>query len=142
MRFQDFIDSKKGRIGNPDIQITKSLNKMSDGHIKAIKKLEVTETTSATVMTTYYEALREIIEAITSKKGFKVYSHEAFTYFLKENGEDIISLKFDRFRKIRNNINYYGKPIDTNSAKQNTQEIEKNIKELKQKFLQDIIQTF
>ena len=30
---------------------------------------------------------------------------------LKEKQEELISIKFDRFRKIRNQINYYGKDI-------------------------------
>lgn len=139
MKFQDFIDAQKVRKGSPDIQLTKSLVKMSDNHIKSMQELEVTETTSATVMTTYYEALREIVEAIAIKEGYKFYSHEAFTFFLKEKGEELASSKFDRFRKIRNNINYYGKQINISSAKENKQEIEKIIKELKQKFLQDVV---
>lgn len=138
MRFQDFIDQQKARQAAPDIQLVKSLIKMSDSHIETIKQIELTEITAATIMTTYYEALRELVEAITAKNGYKVYSHEAFTYFFKELGEEWIASKFDRFRKIRNNINYYGKPIDKNSAESNITEIEKIIKELKQKFLKDI----
>ena len=140
MKFQDFIDSQKVRKGDPDIQVAKSLIKMSDSHIKSLQQLEITETTAATVMTTYYEALREIVEAIAINEGYKVYSHEAFTSFLKEKNEELISSKFDRFRKIRNNINYYGKSIDADSVKENKNEIEKIIKELKEKFLQNLIE--
>ena len=139
MKFQDFINEQKVRKGSPDVQLTRALVKMSDNHIHSIRELGVTEITSATIMVTYYEALREIVEAIAVIEGYKVYSHEAFAFFLKEKGEELISSKFDRFRKIRNNINYYGKSIDINSAKENKQEIEKIIKELKQKFLQDIV---
>lgn len=140
MKFQDFVDSQKVRKGSPDIQLAKSLIKISDNHIKSLQQLEITETTSSTIMMTYYEALREIVEAVAIKEGYKVYSHEAFTFFLKEKGEELVSSKFDRFRKIRNNINYYGQPIEASSVKENKNEIEKIINELKQKFLQDLME--
>lgn len=138
MRFQDFIDDQKARKSSTDKQLAKSLISMSDTHIEAIKALRMSEIAASTIMTTYYEALREIVEAIAAKSGYRVYSHEAFTYFLRELGEDTIANKFDRFRKIRNNINYYGKQIDKKSAANNIKEIENIINELKQKFLKDI----
>ena len=138
MRFQDFIDGQKARKSTPDVQLAKSLIGMSDNHIEVIKKLEIDEITASTVMATYYEALREIVEAIAAKRGYKIYSHDALTHFIKELGKDAIADKFDRFRKIRNGINYYGKMIGQESAKSNTKEIENIIKELKQKFLSDI----
>jgi len=138
MRFQDFIDEQKARKASPDKQLAKSLAKMSDRHIEVIKKLELTETSASTVMTTYYESLREIIEAIAAMRGYKVYSHEAFTYFLKEIGETSMSDKFDRFRKIRNGINYYGKQIDKASAESSIRDIEEMITKLKEKFLENM----
>src|SRR3989344_6276375 len=102
MNFQDFIDKGIVRKGSPDVSLAKSLITMSENHIETIKSIEVTDKTASTVMSDYYEALREIVEAICAVKGYKVYSHEAFTYFLKENGEGLIADKFDRFRKIRN----------------------------------------
>ncbi len=138
MSFQDFLDQQKARKSTPDMQLAKSLVKMSDVHIEVIKELDLTETSASTIMTTYYEALREIVEAIAAKQGYKVYSHEAFTHFLKEIGENSIANKFDRFRKIRNNINYYGKQIDKASTEVNMKDIEKIISGLKSKFLNDV----
>ena len=82
MRFEDFIESQKVRKTSPDFQLAKSVVKIFGIHIKSIKEREVTDITSATIMTTCYEALREIVEAIAAKEGFRVYSHEAFTFFL------------------------------------------------------------
>ena len=139
MRFQDFIDQQKARRSSIDIQLAKSLVSMSDSHGDTIKILDINEITASTIMTTYYEALREIVEAIAAKMGYKIYSHEALTYFLKEElGKETVAGKFDRFRKIRNNINYYGKQIDKASAENNIREIEKTIKELKQSFLKGL----
>jgi len=138
MRFFDFVRTGKVRKSRPDLQLSKSLVRMSENHLVSIGGLELNCTTSSTIMTTYYEALREVVEAVATKEGYKVYSHEAFTYFLKDKGENLISLKFDKFRKIRNNINYYGKSIGPLSVKSYMNEIEKMIDELKQKYLSGV----
>jgi hypothetical protein len=60
-----------------------------------------------------YDALRELLEAIALERGFKIYNHECYTPFIKEimdlpNEADM----FDKLRKIRNSINYYGRHFD------------------------------
>ena len=137
MNFQDFIENKKVRKAEPDIPLAKSLIAMAENHIETVKPIEQTDKTASTVMSDYYEAVREIIEAICAVQGYKIYSHEAFTYFLKENGETLVADKFDRFRKIRNSIHYYGKQANRESVKEDKKEIEKLIKYLKEKFLKD-----
>ena len=87
----------------------------------------------------YYEALREIIEALASKEGYKVYSHEAFTAYFKQLKDYEFAEKFDRFRKIRNAANYYGKPVDIGEAKASAVEIMVLIKKIKEKYLHDIL---
>ena len=139
MRFQDFIESGKVRKGGPDIQLAKSMIKISDNRREAIRAIPITQNSASTIMANFYDCLREIVEAIGAREGYKVYSHEAYTYFLREKGESLIAEKFDRFRKIRNRINYYGKPIDMASTTAHTAEIEKIIEELKQKYLKDLI---
>ena len=106
--------------------------------MKTIRGLELNETTSSTIMAMSYEALREIIEAIAAKEGFRVYSHEAFTYFLKEKGEEGASRNFDRFRRIRNSINYYGNQVQANTTRENMREIEAIIEDLKSRHLSGI----
>jgi len=138
MRFVDFIKENKVRKGSPDIQLARSLVKMSDNHLKSIEEMKLTDVTSATIMTNYYESLREIVEAIATIDGYRVYSHEAFTSYLKEKGEDSISIKFDNFRKIRNSVNYYGRPVEVGITRANIVEIRKIIMELKGKFLKNL----
>lgn len=138
MNFQEFIDKGTVRKASIDISLAKSLIIMSDNHIETVKPIQLTDKTASTIMSDYYEALREITEAMCALRGYKVYSHEAFTYFLKENGEDLVADKFDRFRKIRNSIHYYGKQADKESVRSNKEEIEKIIDYLKGKFLKDI----
>lgn len=138
MNFQDFIENGKVRKGLPDIQLAKSLVGMSDNQLEVVGRLEIDDKSASTIMSNLYEALREIVEAACAKKGYKVYSHEAFTYFLKESGEELIAKKFDRLRIIRNNIHYYGKPAEKESVLADKSDIIKIISFLKHKFLADL----
>jgi len=64
----------------------------------------------------------------------KIYNNECFSSFLKEVcSKDLLSKEFDRFRRIRNQINYYGKNILLNDAKM----LIKDIINLKNKILKD-----
>lgn len=139
MSFERFIEEGKVRRAQPDIQLARSLISMSDKKIATMQKLEINDTTASTIMSNIYEALREIVESIAAKDGYKVYSHEAYTYYLKEKGEAVIAEKFDRYRKIRNGIHYYGKDIESLSVVSGTDDILKAISTLKAKFLQDLI---
>jgi hypothetical protein len=138
MMFRDFIKTGKARKASPDRQLAKSLVRMSANHLKAMEQMRLTATTSATIMTNYYESLREVVEAIAAIDGYKVYSHEAFTHFLREKGEHLISIKFDKFRKIRNSVNYYGKTVEVSVTRENVREIMNIIKELKGKYLKRV----
>ena len=62
--------------------------------------------------------MRILLEIIALDKGYKIYNHECYTSFLKE----ILGMSreadiFDRQRKIRNSINYYGKEISEAESK-------------------------
>ena len=50
--------------------------------------------------------------------------------------EQSVSMKFDRYRRLRNGINYYGEDIDIETVKEAIIEIPKLIKEL-EKFSED-----
>lgn len=104
-------------------------------HLKEIGKFEITEINSSIILSQSYESLRQILEAITLTEGYKVYSHEAFTSYLKEKNEIIFANRFDRLRKLRNGINYYGKPVSQKVAEEALKEIKEMIKKLSKKYL-------
>lgn len=106
--------------------------------LKFLSGLEINQNSARKIMTNYYDVLRSILEAIAAIDGYKVYSHEAFKYFLIEKSELVIAEKFDRFRRIRNGLNYYGKNITPEEVKENVGEIIKLINELKKKYLQQL----
>lgn len=138
MSFEDFIKSNDVRIASKDELLAKSLVKTAEKDLKFLENLEINENSSRKIMTNYYDVLRSVLEAMAAIKGLKIYNHEAFTYFLKEIGEEGISEKFDRFRKIRNRINYYGKDIAPEEANDSKEEIKKLIKLLINKYLKEL----
>jgi hypothetical protein len=138
MIFEDFIKNKKARVSSKNINLAKSLLKNSIKDLKFLETLEINEDSSRKIMVNYYETLRSILESITSLQGYKIYEHEAFTYYLKKINENTLSIKFDRLRKIRNSINYYGEDISIEETKEIKDEIKKIIEYLIKKYLSGV----
>jgi hypothetical protein len=67
--------------------------------------------------TLLYDALREYMEAIALTKGFRIYNHECYYAFLNQvMGLSEDAYEFDKLRRIRNGINYYGIKLDESEA--------------------------
>ena len=135
MNFKYFIEKGLVRKTSKDKSLAKSLLQNSKKDIKFLNGLKITENSARKIMTNFYDVLRTILEAISVTKEYKIYSHEAYAYFLQEIGEELLAIKFDRFRKIRNSINYYGKDISIEETKENIYEIKKMINFLIKKYL-------
>ena len=103
---------------NLDVMLIKSLIEGSNNKLRTNELIPLTDMTASTKTGIAYDYLREILEALALQKGFKIYNHECFTGFLKEllNLEEE-SFEFDKFRKLRNGLNYYGKKITLEEAK-------------------------
>lgn len=134
MRFEDFIKKGQVRKSSKDMQLVKSLIETSEIDMKFLNGLKIDDISARKILSNYYDVLRSILEAIAILEGYKVYSHEAFTYFLKEKNEEALANKFDRFRKIRNKVNYYGKSVSIEEVEEYKEEIIELIEKLKQKL--------
>ena len=70
------------------------------------------------VLENAYESMREAADSILYREGFKSFSHEAsIVYLLKKGFSESDISEFDRFRRIRNGIKYYGTDCDESDAK-------------------------
>lgn len=138
MKFEVFIKQKKVIQGAPDLQKSKSLVKMAKSNLEIVKQIPKTDNSASVILSQSYESLRQILEAIALTKGLKVYSHEAFTYFLLDLGEVSISEHFDRLRKLRNGVNYYGSPVSLVIANSSLEKIEEIMLVLIEKYLEQI----
>ena len=120
--------------------VIKSLMQISDNRIKIFSEMTLNQQNSSIIFSNYYDAIREICEAISLLNGYKIYSHEAIGLLMKEIlKEDAIYIKFDKFRTMRNGVNYYGNNIDFNEALQSIEDIKQMINKLKMKYLKEFL---
>ncbi|MEK6951641.1 MAG: hypothetical protein AABX29_01365 [Nanoarchaeota archaeon] len=131
MNFENSLAEGKVKRVIPNKIRASSLFKSSPQAIETAKFIPLKPNTLKSILRELYEGLREYCEAIGYLKGYKFLDHESITYFLKDVLKDeLISRKFDRYRKLRNGINYYGEDIDIETIKEAIVEIPKLIKEL------------
>ena len=130
-RIRKFVKETKA-----DEELIKSLLKTSEKKLITDKFSPVNEDTASTKFVVNYDSLREILEAVALKKGFKIYNHECFTGFLKEIlNKELRAEEFDKFRRIRNAINYYGNDLTIENAKELINEITNLRSKLIKEFL-------
>lgn len=117
--FNEFLKIGLIKIRPIDQARAKSLIESAKKRKKVMEKyLPLNEETSKQITEESYDVIRELIEAILSKDGYKSYSHEATISFLKELNFSDYDLKFvDDLRKIRNGSKYYGEDIDIEYTK-------------------------
>ena len=127
---QNLIDGKAKNIVPNKIRAL-SIFESSIQAIETAKIIPLKVSSTKTILRELYEGLREYCEAIGYTKGYKFLDHESITHFLRDIlKEDSISKKFDRYRKLRNGINYYGEKIDIETVKEAIIEIPNLVKEL------------
>ena len=137
MNFENSLADGKAKKVMPNKIRASSIFKSSIQAIETAKIIQVNENTLKSIFRELYEGLREYCEAIGYLRGYKFLDHESIGYFLREViKEQSASNKFDRYRKLRNGINYYGEDIDIETVKEAIIEIPKLIKEL-EKFSKD-----
>ncbi|MBS3119518.1 hypothetical protein J4475_01715 [Candidatus Woesearchaeota archaeon] len=135
-KISDFV--KEGKIikGSPNPAEARSLFAQAEERLKDVGKLPLSEKNASFRFEDAYEVIREALQSFLALEGYKPYSHEAVFSFalerkLLQEGE---VLKADRYREIRNDINYRGKKV----AAEETGEIigfaRKVIPELRRRF--------
>lgn len=117
----DFTACKKNNLVKEikvDNNLIQSLLKSSSKKFQTQKLIKLDNDTASSKITLIYDAIRELLEASAVSKGYKIYNHECYCAFLKEiMKESLLGDRFNNFRKIRNDINYYGKDISAEEAK-------------------------
>jgi len=137
MDWKECIKKKIVKEIKIDTDLIKSLAKTSNNKIQSQEKLNLDDSTSGSKISLAYDSLRELLEALAIKKGYKIYNHECYTYFLKEIlNESVKGDEFDELRRIRNSINYYGKDISISESKEILQRI-KNLRNEISRILKD-----
>lgn len=118
MDFKECIKKRIVKEVNQDENLINSLLKTSQNKLDSEDKLSLDEITSVSKISLLYDSLRELLEVLALKNGFKIYNHECYACFLKEKlNHSNLAEEFDDLRKIRNSINYYGKEVSIQEAK-------------------------
>ena len=118
MDWKECCDKKIAKNVKIDKNLINSLKKMGENKLKSSEELVMNETNAGSKVYLAYDSLRELLEALSLKKGYKIYNHECYTAFLKEIiGESEKGEEFDKIRIERNAINYYAKEISLEEAK-------------------------
>ena len=114
----------------------KSLIQSSHEAIESAQSIPFEERKLKTIFRELYEGLREFCDALGYFRGYKFLSHEAITHFISDIlHEQSLAMHFDRLRKIRNGINYYGESVAPETVQEALREIPKMIK-LLEKYLE------
>ncbi len=131
MNFESSLNNKKAKKVMPNKMRAASLSKSSPQAIETAKSIPLNVNTSKTILRELYEGLREYCEAIGYFHGYKFLDHESIGFFLRDVlKEQSVAKKFDRYRKLRNGINYYGDDVDIETVKEALSEIPCLISEL------------
>jgi len=126
---------KKTRI---DEELARSLIEMSAIKEGAVKTARITEKNVSAYVSMAYDSLREVMEAVCVLRGYKILSHLCLGELLNKILQDFDYNGFDRFRYIRNGINYYGTKIDFAQGK----EIIKKMFEMKRNMHEKYLKGF
>lgn len=111
--FKMSLRNRRARIIPINITRAKSLIKSSQEAIANAKEIKLKDGKQKTILRELYEGLRQFCEAIGYSKGYQFLDHESVTFFINDVlKENLLSSKFDRYRKIRNGINYYGNELE------------------------------
>ncbi|MBW2976523.1 hypothetical protein KY347_03700 [Candidatus Woesearchaeota archaeon] len=131
MNFESSLANGKAKKIMPNKIRASSIFKSSVQAIETAKAIRLNQNTLKSILRELYEGLREYCEAIGYLRGYKFLDHESIGYFLRDIlKERSLSMKFDRYRRLRNGINYYGGDIDIETVKEAIIEIPKLIREL------------
>lgn len=132
MNFASCISDGMVKKLRPDTIRAKSLFKSSFQAIATSRIIPLNKNTTKTILRELYEGLREYCEGLGYMRGYKFTDHESIGYFLKDVLEEqSVRKKFDRYRKLRNGINYYGDDVDVETVKEALKEIPSILQELK-----------
>jgi hypothetical protein len=132
MNFENSLNCGKSKKVMINRNRALSLINSSIQAIKTAKTIPLNEITSKTILRELYEGFREYCEALGYLNGYKFLDHESIGFFLRDIlKENYIFKKFDRYRKLRNGVNYYGNDIEIVTIKEMLADIPKLIKDLK-----------
>lgn len=94
-----------------------SIIEISSIKSKTVMSADINEENIIAFLPMAYDSLREMLEAYGFLQGYNVSNHECLGRLIKELLPEFDGIAFDRFRFVRNSINYYGEKINLEEGK-------------------------
>ena len=137
-QFKEFIKEGKVKSGSSDPAEARSLFRQAKERFADLVALPLSDGNAPFRFETAYEVLREALQAFLSWGGYSVYSHEAVVYFAFEKHilSEAQSMRVDRYREIRNDINYRCVKVTVDETKEIIRFVKEILPILEQKFMQ------
>ncbi len=134
--FKEYIIEGKVRKQQGDPSEARSLFRQAEERFLDLKQLPLHENNAPFRFEDAYEVLREALQAFLAEKGYKSYSHEAIFSFAGEERilNEADARRADRYREIRNDINYRGQKVLIEEAREILSFVKRVLPELKRKF--------
>ncbi len=134
--FAEFVKEGNAVKASPDPAEARSLFSQAKERLLDIQSLPLNERNASFRFEDAYEVIREALQAFLAIEGYKPYSHEAVLSFALER--KILSeagiRRSDRYREIRNDINYRGKTVTLEEAREIISFAALTVPELEKKF--------
>ncbi|KXB08305.1 hypothetical protein AKJ56_01535 [candidate division MSBL1 archaeon SCGC-AAA382N08] len=137
--FQNYPKSEDVRREEPDPSKAKGLIQMATKDMERVKEEKINSQSSSYVFKNAYDVIRKSITALMALQGYSAFSHKAVIAYARDRlllPKSKIS-KLDRFRRLRNNIQYRAENANTREAKEIVEfmqeivpEMEKELKKL------------
>lgn len=139
--------NSQGQFKNQEVvnkEKVKTMLGIANANIEAAetikKKIDSKSQQWCAVYTLYYDALRELVEALILFDRKKIFNHQClFAYLCTEHQE--LELDWNFFEKIRtkrNGINYYGTPVKFDDFKEMELQLKLYIKTLEKAIREKI----
>lgn len=118
--FQEYVDRGNVREMSPDPSQASNLMASAKRKFENMERLGLSEKTATDYLENTYEAVKMLVQAFMALDGYNPYSHEAIIAY----GLDHLDLtaeeanRFNKFRKLRNDISYRGDMATIDEARE------------------------
>ncbi|MBS3137049.1 hypothetical protein J4232_01325 [Candidatus Woesearchaeota archaeon] len=136
MDWHSCIDDKNAIKMTSNSERIKSLLHSAKRRKDFVENHKIDDTNAEIIFSDMYEGCLELLHAFVAQKGYKVQNHICLAYFLRDNENDReLFMIFDRYRKIRNDVLYYGRMLDKGFSIKAIQELSYFYQRIKGKII-------
>jgi len=134
--FENYLMTSKVKEGESDPGKAKGLMEMAENDSKRVKKEKIEEDSSSYVFKNAYDVIRSAITSFMALEGYNPYSHTAVLAYARDKlsmPESKIS-RLNKFRKLRNNIEYRAEKATTREAREIVELMEELVLDLRDRL--------